>query len=650
MDGSYTNSGLAEQETDLSTTINIKPVERQDSNLLLAEEKITFSWSNLSVEVPGGSNRRCCGILPAKGNPKPPKQILKNASGIVRPGEFLAIMGASGAGKSTLLNTLLFRNLGGLKATGTRLANNKEVTPNSLTAVSAYVQQDDLFIGTLTVKEHLTFQALVRMDSEIPTKQRMKRVDTVIHELGLTKCAQTVIGKPGQVKGISGGQMKRLAFASEVLTNPAIFFCDEPTSGLDSFMAASVVETLRTLAKQGRTVICTIHQPSSQIVELFDKILLMAEGRTAYLGDVKMANSFFESCDLPCPINYNPADHYVQMLAVVPGEEEQSRKRIEGVCEQFNSSPQGQELRELSSIVPDKSDSGSNRASPYKASWGAQFSALMWRSWLSVIKEPLIVRVRILQSIVIALILGAVYFGQEYTEEGVMSMNGAIFLFITNMTFSNMFAVINVICMELPIFLREHFNGMYRTDVYFLTKQLAELPLFLITPVIFIGIMYFMIGLNPAFERFAIACGILELLTQVVVSFGYLISCMASSVEMALAVGPTILIPLMLFGGLFLNNSTIPVYLEWMKYFSWFMYSNEALLINQWDGVEDIKYKCQPPAPDNCTISVGGEFVLEKLHFSKDNFTFDICMLAVLCVGFRVLAFLFLLLKTIRKK
>ena len=88
--------------------------------------------------------------------------------------------------------------------------------------------------------------------------------------------------------------MKRLAFASEVLTNPAIFFCDEPTSGLDSFMAVSVVDTLCTLAKQGRTVICTIHQPSSQIVEMFDKILLMAEGRTAYLGDVKMANNFFE--------------------------------------------------------------------------------------------------------------------------------------------------------------------------------------------------------------------------------------------------------------------------------------------------------------------------------------------------------------------
>eukprot|EP00092_Neocalanus_flemingeri_P039888 GFUD01043444.1.p1 GENE.GFUD01043444.1~~GFUD01043444.1.p1 ORF type:complete len:655 (-),score=143.96 GFUD01043444.1:27-1697(-) len=556
-------------------------------------------------------------------------------------------MGASGAGKSTLLNTLLFRNLSGLKATGVRLANNKEVTPNNLTAVSAYVQQDDLFIGTLTVKEHLTFQALVRMDSDIPYSQRMKRVDAVIQELGLSKCVDTIIGKPGQVKGISGGQMKRLAFASEVLTNPAIFFCDEPTSGLDSFMATSVVETLRTLAKQGRTVICTIHQPSSQIVQLFDKILLMAEGKTAYLGDVKMANGFFESCGFPCPINYNPADHYVQVLAVVPGEEEESRKKIGVVCETFNKSADGLELEKLSSIVPDKNENGSNKTSPYKASWGAQFKALMWRSWLSVIKEPLIVRVRILQSVVIALILGTVYFGQELTSDGVMSINGAIFLFITNTTFSNMFAVINVICMELPIFLREHFNGMYRTDVYFLTKQLAELPLFLITPVIFVGIMYYMVGLNPLIERFLIALGILELLTQVVVSFGYLISCMASSVEMALAVGPTILIPLMLFGGLFLNNNTIPIYLEWMKYFSWFMYSNEALLINQWDGIDNI---CPSNTAEvgNCTMT--GDMVLDGLAFNKDNFTFDILMLVVLCVGFRVLAFFLLLLKTYRKK
>ena len=105
------------------------------------------------------------------------------ASGIVRPGEFLAIMGASGAGKSTLLNTLLFRNLTGLKVSGSRFANNREVTPNSLTSVSAYVQQDDIFIGTLTVREHLTFQALVRMDKDIPKTQRYQKVDEIIQEV-----------------------------------------------------------------------------------------------------------------------------------------------------------------------------------------------------------------------------------------------------------------------------------------------------------------------------------------------------------------------------------------------------------------------------------------------------------------------------------
>ena len=112
--------------------------------------------------------------------------IVSLASGIVRPGEFLAIMGASGAGKSTLLNTLLFRNLTGLTVSGSRFANSSLVSPNSLTSVSAYVQQDDIFIGTLTVKEHLTFQALVRMDKDIPKKQRYHKVDEIIQEVSIS--------------------------------------------------------------------------------------------------------------------------------------------------------------------------------------------------------------------------------------------------------------------------------------------------------------------------------------------------------------------------------------------------------------------------------------------------------------------------------
>lgn len=121
------------------------------------------------------------------------------------------------------------------------------MNPNSLTAVSGYVQQDDLFIGTLSVREQLEFQALVRMETQIPKSTRMEMVDAVIQELGLEKCQNQIIGVPGKLDGISGGEMKRLAFACEVLTNPSLLFCDEPTTGLDSYMAQNVVQVLRSV-------------------------------------------------------------------------------------------------------------------------------------------------------------------------------------------------------------------------------------------------------------------------------------------------------------------------------------------------------------------------------------------------------------------
>lgn len=95
-------------------------------------------------------------------------------------------------------------------------------------------------------------------------------------------------------KGISGGEKKRLSFASEIITNPSILFCDEPTSGLDSYMAASVTECLKDLAKKGKTIICTIHQPSSEIYEMFDRICLMAEGKTVFIGETSEASLFFK--------------------------------------------------------------------------------------------------------------------------------------------------------------------------------------------------------------------------------------------------------------------------------------------------------------------------------------------------------------------
>jgi ABC-type multidrug transport system ATPase subunit len=143
----------------------------------------------------------------------------------------------------------------------------------------------------------------------------------------LKKCENIPISIQDK-KGISGGEKRRLAFACEVLTNPLILFCDEPTSGLDSFIALSVVECMKNLAKQGRTIICTIHQPSSEIFELFDRLCLLSEGKLAFNGMLDKSYGFFEDQGFKVPVNYNPADFYIKTLACVPSDRQNSLNRI----------------------------------------------------------------------------------------------------------------------------------------------------------------------------------------------------------------------------------------------------------------------------------------------------------------------------------
>ncbi|CAG0919855.1 unnamed protein product, partial [Notodromas monacha] len=245
-----------------------------------------------------------------------------------------------------------------------------------------------------------------------------------------------MVGIPGRLKGISGGEMKRLAFACEVLTDPPLLFCDEPTSGLDSFMAQNVVGVMKALAEKGKTIVATIHQPSSELYAMFDRLLLMAEGRTAYLGDVDGAFDFFNRHGYACPPNFNPADFFIHTLAIVPGDEENCRKRVFELCDAFETSEDGLAIKDLanrggveegSSKLQSIDDEVVMKTGVYKAGWFAQLNAVVWRSFVSISREPLILKVRLFQTV--------------------------------------------VFCQELPIFLREHFNGMYRVDVYFLSKM-----------------------------------------------------------------------------------------------------------------------------------------------------------------------------------
>ena len=149
--------------------------------------------------------------------------------------------------------------------------------------------------------------ATLRLPKTATVAERNERITSTIKLLNLTKCADTIVGD-SNVKGISGGERKRTAIAMELITNPSMIFLDEPTSGLDSFTAYSVVNLLRGLALSGRTVIATIHQPSSEIFYLFDDLLLLAEGRVIYHGEVKNAIDYFGGLGFKCPQYVNPSD------------------------------------------------------------------------------------------------------------------------------------------------------------------------------------------------------------------------------------------------------------------------------------------------------------------------------------------------------
>jgi ABC-type multidrug transport system ATPase subunit len=211
--------------------------------------------------------------------------------------------------------------------------------------ISGYVQQDELFVSTLTVREHLEIQANLRLVN-MNSSERQRRVGEVMRELGLRKCQNAKIGISGIDKGISGGESKRLSFASELLDNPPLLFCDEPTTGLDSFMAESVVNVMRSLTSSGHTIICTIHQPSSSIFKNFDKVMFLASGRLTYFGTPADSIKLFESFGYPCPPNYNPADMIIDLLSIESGKEEESRERIRKVCDQFHHSDASKELIE----------------------------------------------------------------------------------------------------------------------------------------------------------------------------------------------------------------------------------------------------------------------------------------------------------------
>ncbi|TVY19486.1 ABC transporter G family member protein [Lachnellula arida] len=280
------------------------------------------------------------------------KQILSGVQGVAHPGEIMAIMGASGAGKTTFLDILARKNKRGVTH-GDFYVNGEKVDDTEYKNVVGFVDQEDTMLSTLTVHETIMTSALLRLPRDMGRAAKEQRVYEVEKQLGISAIKDSLIGsEEGKGRGISGGEKRRVGIACELVTSPSILFLDEPTSGLDAYNAFNVIECLVTLAKTyKRTVIFTIHQPRSNIVALFDRLLLLAKGKTVYSGEFGQCQDYFEHIGYSCPPGFNIADYLVDLTMHVGAPHTPIDEGIDGLNTGGNSSAGPSSTRAVKSIA-----------------------------------------------------------------------------------------------------------------------------------------------------------------------------------------------------------------------------------------------------------------------------------------------------------
>ena len=299
------------------------------------------------------------------------RQILFGIQGTAQPGQITAIMGASGAGKTSFLDILARKNKRGV-VEGQFYVNGEKVIDSEYRSVIGFVDQDDTMLSTLTVHETILTSALLRLPRDMGISAKEQRVTEVEKQLGIFHIKDQLIGSE-EGRGISGGERRRVSIACELVTSPSILFLDEPTSGLDAYNAFNVVESLVTLARTyNRTIMFTIHQPRSNIVALFDQLILLAKGRVVYSGAFASCQHYFDQLGYTCPPGFNIADYLVDLTMHA----EAASLHSEAVPQSFNPARDGSQTAN-SSVRAIKSIASASNVSMDNSSYGSQTESLL---------------------------------------------------------------------------------------------------------------------------------------------------------------------------------------------------------------------------------------------------------------------------------
>ncbi|KAF9625584.1 hypothetical protein IFM89_024357 [Coptis chinensis] len=578
-----------------------EPEQQEDEAPLTGKPvPVTIQWKNIT-----------CSLSEKSG--KTVRFLLKNVSGEAKPGRLLAIMGPSGSGKTTLLNVLAGQ-LGAspkLHLSGVLEVNGQSRSNNAYRF--AYVRQEDLFFSQLTVRETLSLAAELQLPEVSSVEEREEYVNNLLFRLGLVNCADSNVGD-AKIRGISGGEKKRLSLACELIASPSVVFADEPTTGLDAFQAEKVMETLRQLAQDGHTVICSIHQPRGSVYMKFDDILLLVEGALVYAGPAhEEPLAYFSKFGYGCPDHVNPAEFLADLISVDYSSAESvysSQKRIDGLVEAFS--------RNTSTILyatplTRKQDFSINTkfikksVIKRKGNWWRQFRLLLKRAWMQAFRDGPTNKVRARMSIASAIIFGSVFWRMGRSQTSIQDRMGLLQVAAINTAMAALTKTVGVFPKERAIVDRERAKGSYALGPYLLSKLLAEIPIGAAFPLIFGTVLYPMAGLHPTLSRFGKFCGIVTVESFAASAMGLTVGAMVPTTEAAMALGPSLMTVFIVFGGYYVNSENTPLIFRWLPRVSLIRWAFQGLCINEFSSLQfDSQHSFDIQA---------GEQVLERLSF-----------------------------------
>ncbi|GFZ21462.1 ABC-2 type transporter family protein [Actinidia rufa] len=572
-------------------------VEAQDTG---KSPPVTLRWSNITCSLSDKSSKAV-------------RFLLKDLSGEAKPGRLLAIMGPSGSGKTTLLNVLAGQTVASprLHLSGLLEVNGRPISNRSFKF--AYVRQEDLFFSQLTVRETLSLAAELQLQEISSVEERDEYVNNLLFKIGLVSCADSRVGD-AKVRGISGGEKKRLSLACELIASPSVIFADEPTTGLDAFQAEKVMETLRQLAQDGHTVICSIHQPRGSVYAKFDDIVLLTEGALVYAGPARDEPlAYFSKFGYRCPDHVNPAEFLADLISVDYSSAEiiySSRKRINGLVESF-SQQTSSILYATPLMIRESSKNSGNitkrMIAKKKSGWWRQFWMLLKRAWMQATRDGPTNQVRARMSIASAIIFGSVFWRMGRSQTSIQDRNGLLQVAAINTAMAALTKTGGVFPKERAIVDRERAKGSYALGPYLLSKLLAEIPIGAAFPLLFGTILYPMTRLHPTLSRFGKFCGIVTVESFAASAMGLTVGAMVPTTEAALAVGPSLMTVFIVFGGYYVNPENTPIIFRWIPRVSLIRWAFQGLCINEFSGLQfdhqhsfDIQF---------------GEQVLERLSF-----------------------------------